>query len=74
MTPAQPPCPEGKVKPGRSLPRLGGEIKDPSYFSDTNLGSVFFFQEVDTLDISSIRDTRIGRYARLPKVRDKISY
>lgn len=73
MTPAQPPCPEGKVKPGWSLPRLGGEIKDPSYSSDTNLGSVFF-QEVDTLDISSIRDTRTGRYARLPKVRDKISY
>ena len=27
-------------------------------------------QEVDTLDISSIRDTRTGRYARLPKVSD----
>lgn len=27
-------------------------------------------QEVDTLDISSIRDTRTGRYARLPRVSD----
>lgn len=31
---------------------------------------IWFPQEVDTLDISSIRDTRIGRYARLPKVSD----
>lgn len=29
---------------------------------------IWFPQEVDTLDISSIRDTRTGRYARLPKV------
>lgn len=29
---------------------------------------VWFPQEVDTLDISSIRDTRTGRYSRLPKV------
>ncbi|XP_037694072.1 1-phosphatidylinositol 4,5-bisphosphate phosphodiesterase beta-3 isoform X2 [Choloepus didactylus] len=29
--------------------------------------SIWFPQEVDTLDISSIRDTRTGRYARLPK-------
>uniref|UniRef100_A0A9L0K380 Phosphoinositide phospholipase C n=1 Tax=Equus asinus TaxID=9793 RepID=A0A9L0K380_EQUAS len=28
---------------------------------------IWFPQEVDTLDISSIRDTRTGRYARLPK-------
>lgn len=27
-----------------------------------------FRRRVDTLDISSIRDTRTGRYARLPKV------
>uniref|UniRef100_A0A9L0K9Z4 Phosphoinositide phospholipase C n=1 Tax=Equus asinus TaxID=9793 RepID=A0A9L0K9Z4_EQUAS len=34
--------------------------------SQTSPG-IWFPQEVDTLDISSIRDTRTGRYARLPK-------
>lgn len=33
---------------------------------------IWFPQEVDTLDISSIRDTRTGRYARLPKVSDGV--
>lgn len=56
---------------GRSLAWLGslGAPSSGPEASQTSPG-IWFPQEVDTLDISSIRDTRTGRYARLPKVRD----
>lgn len=54
-----------------SLARVGSLGASGSHpgASQTHRG-IWFPQEVDTLDISSIRDTRTGRYARLPKVSD----
>ncbi|XP_077615711.1 1-phosphatidylinositol 4,5-bisphosphate phosphodiesterase beta-3 [Crocuta crocuta] len=70
---------EAQIRVQKSTPRGSKFIKWDEEASSRNLVTLrvdsngFFLywtgpnMEVDTLDISSIRDTRTGRYARLPK-------